>query len=194
MTAIRTTTYTGYLLCSSPKTSTHELEHGCILLVQHTNDMAIGIQVNQAIPNTTLQEVAERIGIKLPGLDPMWFGGPNGQDRVHVVHTKDWAGPSTVSISDELAVTNDISVLTAIAGREGPSDFRACAGYWSWPGVELAQSLSVRPSSKSKIIRNKMSWETVPATADLVFDLIGGKEQWERAIDASAQHQARLWF
>jgi len=192
MTTVKNKTYFGYLLCSSPRTRNHELEHGVILVVSHTPDIAIGIQVNQAIPNQTLQEISGRIGIDIDGHDPIWFGGPNGQDRIHVIHSKDWSGRSTVSINEELSITNDISVLTALSAGEGPSTYRACAGYWSWEGMELAQSLSIRPSKK--IMRNSMSWETVPATVDLVLSMQGGEQQWQEAIDASAHHQASLWF
>lgn len=193
-------TYFGYLLCSSPMNRTQELEHGLILVVSHTPDIAIGIQINEIIPNQSIQGISERIGIHMPGHDPLWIGGSSGHDRVHVIHTTDWAGRSTVPISDDLSITNDISVLSALSAGEGPSKFRACAGFWSWSGRELSHKLTTRPSSFSdatdkitKISRG-MSWEIVPATCDLVLSDLSGHAQWKRAIEASAHHQASLWF
>jgi putative AlgH/UPF0301 family transcriptional regulator len=189
-------TYFGYLLCSSPTTRTQELEHGLILIVSHTPEIAIGIQINEMIPSQSIQGISERIGIPMPGDDPLWIGGSSGHDRVHVIHTTDWAGRSTVSISDDLSITNDISVLSALSAGEGPSKFRACAGFWSWSGRELSHKLTTRPSSfdNTDKISKGMSWEIVPATCDLVLSDLSGHAQWKRAIEASAHHQASLWF
>lgn len=189
------TRYSGKILATSPSNDLEDDEHQTILAVSHTLDLIIGIQFNHIIPEHTLQHVSAKIGIDLPGLDPLWFGGPRSQDKIHVIHSTDWMGTSSVTITPDIAVTNDISILAAISEGEGPTDYRACAGFWSWPTDDFVKSMSNRRFRNSQgIIRNPLSWEPVPATPELIFGLQAGATQWQRVLTASAEHQAAKFF
>ena len=189
------TRYAGKILATSPSNDLEEDEHQTILAVSHSSELIIGLQFNQIIPNHTLQHVSAKIGIDLPGLDPLWFGGTRSQDKIHVIHSTDWMGPTSVSITNDIAVTNDISILAAISGGEGPEEYRACAGFWSWPTSDFVRSMNNRRLKNSQgIIRTPLSLETVPATPELIFGLQAGAMQWQRVLTASAEHQAAKFF
>ena len=124
--------FVGHLLASSPILYSSDEPQKVILIINHNPQLVIGIQINQEILGQTIQRVSSRIGIPFFGNDPLWDGGNLGKDKIHVIHTTDWMGRSSVQLNDELAVTSDISVLTALSEGQGPSQFRACAGFCSW--------------------------------------------------------------
>lgn len=195
MTTAFKTRYSGKILATSPSNDLEDDEHQTILAVSHTADLIIGIQFNQIIPDHTLQHVSAKIGIDLPGLDPLWFGGNRSQDKIHVIHSTDWMGASSVTITPDIAVTNDISILAAISAGDGPTDYRACAGFWSWPTNDFVRSMTNRRFRNTQgIIRNPLSWEPVPATPELIFGMQAGAVQWQRVLTASAEHQAAKFF
>lgn len=195
MTTEYKTRYAGKILATSPSNNLEDDEQQTILVVSHSSELIIGLQFNQIIPNHTLQHVSAKIGIDLPSIDPLWFGGARAQDKIHVIHSTDWMGPSSVSITNDIAVTNDISILAAISSGDGPADYRACAGFWSWPTNDFVRSMNNRRvRSTHGIVRSPLSWEPVPATPDLVFGLQAGAMQWQRVLTASAEHQAAKFF
>jgi putative AlgH/UPF0301 family transcriptional regulator len=149
----------------------------------------VGIQLNNQLTNMTVKEVAVNQGMEwmINSTEPLYYGGSHNSSRVHVVHTPDWRGPTTVMINSEIAVTNDISILSAISAGEGPTQYRACAGHWIWDTEELERELNPRVRGVSH------RWEITPASADVVFDL-DGTDQWRQSLLESAHHSAQQWF
>jgi putative transcriptional regulator len=179
--------YPGYLLLANPNNPRDELSKSVLLIVTHTNNLAIGLQINNPLEDIDLQTVADNIGMDYPYNDPLFYGGNIAQNKIHVVHSLDWRGMSTVKLNDQIAVTNDISVLAAISQGEGPKFYRACAGYWLWEDGRLDQQLD--PKTKNE----PHKWEISPATIENVFSG-EGPEQWRNAIDEAAKFQVNAWF
>lgn len=179
--------YPGYLLLANPNNPRDELNKSVLLIVTHTNNVAVCLQINNPLEDINLQTVAGNIGIDYPTADPLYYGGNIAQNKIHVVHSLDWRGMSTVKLNDRLAVTNDISVLAAISQGEGPEYYRACAGYWLWENGRLDQQLD--PKFKGE----PHKWEISPATINNVFNG-EGPEQWRNAIDEAAKFQVNAWF
>jgi putative transcriptional regulator len=180
--------FQGHLLVANPNNPRDELSRAVVLLVTHTNDKCVGIQINNPVTDPDLQTISANIGIDFTGSDPLWYGGSVGTNKIHVVHSTDWSGLSTIKINDEISVTNDISVLAALSRGEGPNLFRACAGYWVWEDGELDHQLDPKNTD-----RTTHKWETVEATVDNVFDG-EGPEQWRKVIEESARQQVSSWF
>lgn len=179
--------YPGYLLVANPNNPRDELGKSTILVVTHTDRLAIGLQLNNPLEDINLKTVTDNIELEYYGQDHLFYGGNIGQNKIHVVHSVDWCGLSTVKLNDQIAVTNDISILCAIAAGEGPEHFRACAGYWLWEDGKLDAMLD--PYNKHE----PHKWEIVPATVDNSFTG-EGPEQWRSALDLCAKYQVRSWF
>jgi putative AlgH/UPF0301 family transcriptional regulator len=183
--------YPGYLLIANTNNPRDEMHRGVILVVNHNEHLAVGIQINNQLTNMTVKEVAVNTGMEwetdYETAEPLYYGGSHNSGRVHVIHTPDWRATSTVMINSDLAVTNDISILAAISRGEGPAKYRACAGHWLWNSDALDAELDPR----QKRVTHK--WEIAPATADLVFDY-EGPDQWRQALLESAHHSAAQWF
>jgi putative AlgH/UPF0301 family transcriptional regulator len=183
--------FPGYLLASSPALYQDNELQKVILVISHTSQLVIGIQINQEIMGQTIQAVSGRLGINIDGRDPLWNGGILGRDKIHVIHSTDWAGMSTVNLTDDIAVTSDISVLAALSRGDGPSRFRACAGFYSWGNDEFMDSLGIRPTG---IMRKKTDWEMSPSDPESVLGDLNGDDQWLSILEASAIYQSTKWF
>lgn len=178
----------GHLIAANPSNPLDELDRSVILLTSHTGNSSVGLQINRVLPELSLANIANNIGIWIDDDHPVYGGGSVGINKIHVIHTNDWTGHTTVRITKDLCVTNDISVLAAISRGEGPEQIRACAGFWLWEDGQLDQQLGNTPS---EFDRHK--WETVPATIDNVFGS-SGLEQWHEVLEASARMQVANWF
>lgn len=179
--------YSGYLLVANPNNPRDELAKSVLLCVNHTGNLAIGLQINNQLVDIDLSTVAFNLGMDFPSNAPLWYGGNIASNKIHVVHTNDWRGITTVKLNDEISVTNDISVLAAISRGDGPEYFRACAGYWLWEDGRMDKMLDPRDKE------DPMKWEVVPATMDLIFDG-EGQDQWRIALERAAKHQVDAWF
>jgi len=181
------TNYQGQLLAANPANPLDELYGSTILVITHTENVAVGLQLNNRVPGLDLQSVAHGLGIWYDGQDPVYQGGNMGTNKVYVVHSTDWLGLSSVKITDDLAVTNDISIISALSLGEGPEQFRACAGFWMWEAGVLDRQMD--PHSTDVFHR----WEALPATPASVFEF-DDQEQWYTNLQTSARCQVQQWF
>ena len=179
--------YPGYLLVANPNNPRDELGKSVLLVVTHTANMGIALQLNNPLEDLSLANVATNIGLDCPETDPLFYGGNISTNKIHVVHSTDWRGMSTVNLNDHIAVTNDISVLAAIAGGEGPKHYRACAGYWLWEDGRLDRMLDPKYRDETH------KWEVTPATIDSVFTG-EGPDQWRDCLERAAKFQVNAWF
>lgn len=182
--------YQGHLLISNPHNPRDIFHQSVILMVSHSAHMAIGLQINCPIMAFSLASVADRMGIHCAVEDPIYYGGNVNPNKIHMIHSTDWAGATTIQLNDDLAVTNDISVLAAMSEDQGPRHFRACLGYWIWEDGLLQQQLSEDPDVRGE---DPYRWEIAPATVDTVFNTLPD-HQWTRAIEDSTRHQVSVWF
>ena len=179
----------GHLLAASPSNPQDHWSKSVILVVSHTPTLSIGLQINHPIRDLDLRTVSNNLGIWCDVDEPVFYGGNIGSNKIHVVHSLDWSGLTTIPITEKIGVTNDISVIAALSRDEGPEYFRACAGYWHWEENQLEQQLEARP--ENTLVRYR--WESVPATIENIFTG-DSTDQWRRVLEESAKHQAANWF
>lgn len=178
--------YQGYLLAANPNNPCDELEQAVILLIGYGLDKVVGLQINKPYDNLSFRSISENIGIDLDMDDNIYQGGSNGLGKISVIHSTDWTGLSTILISENLAITNDISVLAALSRGEGPEYYRACAGHWLWERDQFDNQLDPH-------INTRYKWEAVPARVETVF-AFEGEDQWRISLEESARHQISVWF
>jgi putative AlgH/UPF0301 family transcriptional regulator len=100
----------------------------------------------------------------------------------------DWSTRSTIKVTNQLGVSNDISVLAAISENEGPEYFRVIAGYTRWLPKHLEGEMQgTDPWSVTQ------TWSSVPANIENVFSL-DDIDQWYRTIDDAGRIQIASWF
>lgn len=181
--------YQGYLLAAHPKRPDAILRRGVMLMLDHDRTGAIGLQINKPFSSdATFQTVMNNVGLTTDQDQPLYSGGPESTNRIHVVHSLDWYSPSTVHVTDTIGVSHDVSVLTAIAAGEGPDFYRVVAGFTRWtPGHLEGEILGEDPWEITH------SWSYVPATIENVFSS-DDIDQWHRVIGEASRIQVANWF
>lgn len=182
--------FPGHLLVANPNNPRDELYRSVILLITHHEDVAIGIQLNKPLASMTLEEVMSNSNIDCGQYKEnasLYFGGSQNNGRVHVVHSSDWSGVSTVNLNKEISITHDIGILSAIARGRGPRNYRACAGCWIWQNNKLDYQLDAyNPMERHR-------WEIADATAGTIFSY-DNTELWRMALDDAAHFNTAQWF
>lgn len=181
--------YAGYLIASHPKRQDPILRKSVMLILDHTKSGAIGLQLNKPFANeVTLSNVMDNVGLHTSFDQPLYSGGTESTNKIHVIHSLDWYSPSTVHLTGQIGVSNDLSVLAAISENEGPEYFRVIAGFTRWlPGHLEGETLGEDPWNISH------TWSYVPVNPDTLFGF-DDVDQWHRVIADSGKMQVSSWF
>lgn len=179
---------TGQLLIAQPKSQDRYFSRTIVLIAQHTDAGAWGVVINKPAKTVDMKDIMTAAGIEYSETETVYVGGPVEPTRIHVVHTLDWSSPSTLAITDEIGITGDVSVLSAISAGTGPRLYRAGVGLAVWSAGQLEGEQSGKTPWT-----DAHQWLTTPATVDLC--LTGsGREQWQRAIDANVNQTISMLF
>lgn len=178
--------YQGHLIAANPSNPRDNLTNSVILICQHNNRTTYGIQINNPYPDLQLDGIMAGMGIFAETNVPVYHGGNLKTDKIQVIHTTDWMGMSSQRLTDDIAITGDVSILTAIAANEGPEKYKACAGFWAWEPGTLAEQIK----GDADIVHR---WETTTATVELIFDT-NSQDSWAKTIEASARNTIDAWF
>jgi putative transcriptional regulator len=181
--------YKGYLLASHPRRQDPVLHRGVLLIMDHDPSGAIGLQINKPFINDiTFQTVMQNVGLHCDQDQPLYTGGSESNNRIHVIHSLDWSTSNTTKVTDTIGISHDISVLTAISENEGPDFFRVVAGYTRWTAGHLEGEISGEEPWHAT-----HSWSYMPADIESVFGN-DGIDQWKNTISYSSQLQVSSWF
>lgn len=179
---------TGSIIVAPPLSEDPYFSHSVILIAKHSPAGSWGLVVNKPTSVVTMDHIMKSAGIVSSKKDKVYFGGPTENNRVHIIHTLDWASSSTITITKDIGITNDMSILAAISQNQGPALFRTCIGVCGWDAGQLDGEYQGNSPWKSQ---NR--WLDVSATIESVFHLTD-EEQWRRAIDLVAQHKISNWL
>ena len=181
--------YTGQLLASHPKRRDPYLRRSAVLIIDHDAGGAIGLQINKRYANNvSVNTVMNNLGLQISDDQPLFHGGAESPNRIHVVHSLDWHTASTIKLSDNIGISNDMSVLTAISEDEGPEYFRVVAGFTRWLPNQLDGEIT--GATPWNITH---SWSSSPVTFETVFEL-DDVDQWWCIHDHASKQQIANWF
>jgi putative transcriptional regulator len=181
--------YKGYLLASHPKRKDAILRRSVVLILDHDATGAIGLQINKPFTNDiTFETVMQNVGMHTDNDQPLYNGGQESTNRIHVIHSLDWYSANTIKLTDHIGVSHDLSVLAAIAANEGPEYFRVVAGFARWlPGHLEGEIAGNAPWAINH------TWSFAPANAETLFGL-DDIDQWHQVIGESSSLQVANWF
>lgn len=109
-------------------------EHGAMgVIINKPSGIALAQLFEQI--NLPLEQVAER-------LDPVLFGGPVQPDRGFVLHSPIGNWQSTLTVTDDVALTTSKDVLMAVAEGDGPEHMLVTLGYAGWNEGQLEQEMA----------------------------------------------------
>lgn len=153
---------TNNFLIAMPTLEDPYFSKALIYVCEHTRNGALGIIVNRPL-ELNLASLLEKVNITFERQDladlPVYFGGPVQMDRGFVLHRAGGTWQSTLAISPEIALTSSRDVLDAVAREGVPSEIIVSLGYAGWDAGQIEEEMA------------QNSWLTVPARADILFDL-----------------------
>lgn len=131
-------------------------------ICEHNEQGALGIVINRPT-DLTLVNLFKQLGIPQTVSQaeaiPVLFGGPVQLDCGFVLHHPIGNWQSTLVVNKEVGLTTSLDILKAIANAEGPDQVLIAMGYAGWAAGQIEHELA------------QNAWLTVPATADVLFDL-----------------------
>ena len=162
----------GQLILAMPGLVDPNFHKSVTCISEHTAEGAIGIVVNQIHTFLKSSAIFEELDLDYSDRTadlPIHIGGPVNINEIFVLHglPLDWG--KTFVINPELALSNSIEIIRAIAQGQGPESFIISLGYAGWGAGQLENELK------------QNAWLTSPYCKDIVFGLSGGA-CWEEAI------------
>jgi putative transcriptional regulator len=164
----------GRLLVATPELEDPNFDHAVVYMVEHDGGGAMGLVLNRVLGKGPVAELLEGLGIE-GEIDPaaeieVHYGGPVESGRGFVLHSPDYTGEDTVVLSDLVALTTSLDVLSAIAAGNGPKRSLFALGYAGWAPGQLEAELVVG------------AWVVVEPDEALLFD-DETDSKWQRALD-----------
>lgn len=176
----RTNYLEGHLLLAMPSIGDPRFDHSVIYICSQGDDGAMGLVINAPASNIEFSDFLDQLdvsydaeklsGASAPGKEIILHaGGPVEVGRGFILHSADYVQESTMIISETVALTATLDILTAIAEDRGPANFLVALGYTGWNRNQLEEEL------------NRNSWLSIEADEELLFrtelDL-----KWPRAM------------
>ncbi len=117
-------------------------DRSVILLCDYSEDGAMGFVINSP-SSTTVDELLGELGLEAHDEQKkqILIGGPVQPELCWVVHTSDYAGTSSTTLGDNLAVSAAQEVLTSIADGSAPRDYILGVGYAGWGPGQLDREI-----------------------------------------------------
>lgn len=160
------------LLVAMPGLRDGFFDRSVIYICAHSTSGAMGIVVNQRLPDIRFRELLGQLSLpqsKLVVEPVVHFGGPVETGRGFVLHSTDFIREETVRLTDRMCMTGTVDILRAISEGKGPDRSIFALGYAGWGAGQL----------EAEIESN--SWLTMPADPDVIFSADLGRK-WEQAM------------
>ena len=168
--------WAGQLLVATPEMGDPRFAETVIYMVAHDAKGAMGLIVNRPIGTIGYAELLDGLGIEpaeIDGTTDLHYGGPVDERRGFALHSTDFAGMSTLTVDDRMAMSSQLEVVGAIAAGEGPRDALLIFGYAGWGPRQLDGEIE------------DGGWVVVPSSDALVFGA-DNETKWERALASHA--------
>jgi len=173
------TSLKGQFLIAMPGMMDERFHDAVVYLVAHGEEGAMGIVINQSLPDMHFTDILEEMDlgrpedlIQLPSSvqdRAVLSGGPVERGRGFVLHSADYFGEdNTVPVTDDVCLTASIDVLKAISFGPGPENALFALGYCGWSPGQLEGELRAN------------GWLTAPQSIPLLF-----KEPIDSRYDAA---------
>jgi putative transcriptional regulator len=153
---------TNHFLIAMPAMDDPNFARTLTFIAEHNDEGALGVIVNRPI-EMTLAELFEKVDIPLESAElaqrPVYFGGPVQTDRGFVLHRPAGEWHSSLTVSEDIALTSSKDVLESLGSSGEPAEVLISLGYAGWSAGQLEEELA------------QNAWLTVPADLSIVFDL-----------------------
>lgn len=162
----------GSFLVAMPDLKDSMFSNTVIFMCEHNENGALGIIINLIYPFMTTAEIFDELKIQSEiNLEkvPLHIGGPVQSNQVFILHGPEFNWEVCLQVNDELALSNSMDIINAIAEKKGPENTLFSLGCSGWGPGQL----------EAEIQEN--SWLTLPGSRDIIFE-IPIEDRWKEAI------------
>jgi putative transcriptional regulator len=157
---------TGHFLIAMPGMTDPFFSKSVTFICSHNQDGAMGVIVNRPT-DVTYETLFEKINVELLNSlvadNPVLYGGPVQPERGFVLHQPAGEWDSTMTISENTALTTSKDILESVAIGAGPEKMLLTLGYAGWvPGQleqEIAQNSWLSVQAKDVTTLHKILYE-----------------------------------
>jgi len=139
---------------------------------EHNDQGALGVIVNRLHALLSANDIFTELNLDVT-VDaeqiPVHIGGPVHMDEVFILHGQPFGWQGCLPISENLAISNTVDILAAIARDEGPQDYLIALGCAGWGPGQL----------EDELLDN--AWLTGAASCDIIFKTDIAM-RWEHAL------------
>lgn len=143
--ALENTNFTGHLLIAMPNLTDPYFAKSVTLICTHNADGAMGVVINRPT-DMTYGMLFEKINLALTDIAlagrPVLYGGPVQPERGFVIHQAGGEWDSSITISENIALTTSKDILLAVAENKGPQKLLLSLGYAGWVAGQLEQEIA----------------------------------------------------
>ncbi|GHD79887.1 YqgE/AlgH family protein [Vogesella fluminis] len=158
---MNTLTFAHHFLIAMPGMTDPLFAKSIVYICEHGEQGAMGIIINKP-SGIVLAQLLEQIDLSLANDEantvPVHFGGPVQPDRGFVLHTPIGNWQSTLTITDDMALTTSKDILQAVSEAQGPARLLVSLGYAGWEKGQLEEEIAAN------------QWLTVAAADWVIFD------------------------
>lgn len=142
----------GFFLVASPHLPDPNFFRSVVLMVEHSDQGALGVILNRAT-HTTLSEFWSEVGeLSCRREDPLYVGGPVEGPLMALHDVADLEG---IEVIDDVYFTSDRDAMQTLVNSR--QSFRIFSGYAGWGPGQLESELQIG------------GWLTCPATREQIF-------------------------
>jgi len=183
-------TLKGQFLVATPDMGDERFAESVVYLVAHSEDGAMGLVINQPMPDMHLSDVLAEIelgddteSIRIPQrllAQDVLKGGPVDSSRGFVLHSSDYfRDGNSFAVDGDICLTATLDVLRAMAEGKGPKRSLLALGYCGWSAGQLEDEL------------RQNGWLTATPSDELLFSVPANKK-YDAALAAIGVTRATL--
>lgn len=164
----------GQLLLAMPGMTDPRFERSVIYVCSHSEEGAMGLVVNNPIPNLTFDSLLAQLDIEGDDSTPEFLihaGGPVDTGRGFVLHSPDFVEDASVKLAGDVALTATVDILKALADESGPKRHIIILGYAGWGPGQLEDEI------------NQNAWLSTEPTGEVLFET-PDDQKWPRAMES----------
>ena len=165
---------TGQLLVAMPQMKDPRFTHAVVYICGHDEHGAMGLIINKMIDKVNLSDLLKQMSMKTSSNSaeiPIYYGGPLDMGRGFVLHSDDYKHENSINVSDGIALSATLDILTLIADNSGPQHQLCLLGYAGWNAGQLESELQ------------QNSWLQITAHRDIIFSNTI-EDKWRQAIQS----------
>jgi len=172
----------GQFLIAMPKMADFNFSHTVTCISEHTRSGALGIVINRVLPTVSGKSIFDELKLECASGSasiPIHIGGPVHANEIFILHGPPFSYESCLMITNTLAMSNSMDIITAIAGRKGPDSFILSLGCAGWGPGQLEDELT------------QNAWLTCPVEEGILFNE-PVESRWEATVKMMGINPALL--